>query len=78
MMPTSGGRTMRWRERGQPAFEEMAPPEEEYDSDVLAVGEAEDDQGAATEVGKEKEGGGHPVLTFIGRLLRRLRELWPF
>lgn len=62
----------------RPTSEEMAPPEEEYDSDVLAVGEAEDGQGAATEVAKEKEGGGHLVLTFIGRLLRRLRELWPF
>jgi LysM repeat protein len=58
--------------------EEMAPPEEEHGSDVLAVGGAEDGQAAATEVATQNEGGGHPVVSFIGRLLRRLRELWPF
>jgi uncharacterized protein YkwD/LysM repeat protein len=61
-----------------PASEEVTPPEEEHGSDVLTVGGAEDGQATATEVAREKEGGGHPVLTFIGRLLRRLRELWPF
>jgi uncharacterized protein YkwD/LysM repeat protein len=58
--------------------EEVTPPEEERGSDVLAVGGAEDGQGRTAEVAREKEGGGHPVLSFIGRLLRRLRELWPF
>jgi LysM repeat protein len=61
-----------------PTSEEMTPPEEEHGSDVLTVGGAEDGQTAATEVARGKEGGGHPVLSFIGRLLRRLRELWPF
>jgi len=61
-----------------PTSEEVTPPEEERGSDVLAVGGAEDGQGRTAEVAREKEGGGHPVLTFIGRLLRRLRELWPF
>jgi len=61
-----------------PTSEEMTPPEEEHGSDVLAVGGAEDGQRTTAEVAREKEGGGHPVLSFIGRLLRRLRELWPF
>jgi uncharacterized protein YkwD/LysM repeat protein len=61
-----------------PASEEVTPPEEEHGSDVLAVGGAEDGQGRTAEIAREKEGGGHPVLSFIGRLLRRLRELWPF
>jgi uncharacterized protein YkwD/LysM repeat protein len=61
-----------------PASEEVTLPEEEHGSDVLAVGGAEDGQGRTAEVAREKKGGGHPVLSFIGRLLRRLRELWPF
>jgi hypothetical protein len=61
-----------------PTSEEVTLPEEAHGSDVLAVGGAEDGQATATEVAREKEGGGHPVLSFIGRLLRRLRELWPF
>jgi uncharacterized protein YkwD/LysM repeat protein len=62
----------------RPTSEEVTPPEEEYGSDGLAVGGAEGGQGRTAEVARQKEGGGHPVLTFIGRLLRRLRELWPF
>jgi murein DD-endopeptidase MepM/ murein hydrolase activator NlpD len=61
-----------------PASEEVTLPEEEHGSDVLAVGGAEDGQGRTAEIAREKEGGGHPVLSFIGRLLRRLRELWRF
>jgi uncharacterized protein YkwD/LysM repeat protein len=61
-----------------PASEEVTLPEEGHGSDVLAVGGAEDGQKRTAEVAREKEDSGHPVLSFIGRLLRRLRELWPF
>ena len=58
--------------------------EEEHGPDNIAVqatpveeveATPEDDWGAAT---GDEEGDGHPVLAFILRVLRRLRELWPW